>query len=85
MVVNISFIRQYKSMSNNACVQLGKQIRDLRIKHSLTQEALAEKSGISCKYLQNLEGKKPKVASILTLEKLAKGFNIPLWKLLKFK
>ena len=85
MVVNISFIGQYKSMSNNACVQLSKQIRALRIKQNLTQEALAEKSGVSTKYLQNLEGKKPKVASILTLEKLAKGFNIPLWKLLKFK
>jgi transcriptional regulator with XRE-family HTH domain len=55
------------------------------IKYNLTQEALAEKSGISTKYLQNLESKKPKIASIVTLEKLAKGFGMPLWKLLKFK
>jgi len=85
MIVNVSFLDKNKYMSNNACYQLSSQIRTLRIKYNLTQEALAEKSGISTKYLQNLEGKKPKVASILTLEKLAKGFNIPLWKLLKFK
>jgi transcriptional regulator with XRE-family HTH domain len=85
MVVNIPFIGQYKSMSTNACAQLSKQIRYLRIKHNLTQEALAERAGISTKYLQSLEGKQPKVASILTLEKLAKGFDIPIWKLLKFK
>ncbi len=72
-------------MPNNICLQLGKQIRCLRIKYNLTQEALAEKSGISTKYLQNLEGKNPKVASVVTLEKLAKGFGIPLWKLLKLK
>ena len=72
-------------MSNNACTQLSKQIRSLRIKNKLTQEALAEKAGISTKYLQNLESNKPKVASMVTLEKLAKGFGIPLWKLLKFK
>ena len=72
-------------MSNNACAQLSNQIRRLRIKHHLTQEALAEKAGISTKYLQNLESKKPKLASIVTLEKLAKGFGIPLWKLLRFK
>ena len=72
-------------MPNDICPQIGRQIRCLRIKSNLTQEALAEKSGISTKYLQNLEGKNPKVASVVTLEKLAKGFGIPLWKLLKFK
>ena len=50
MVVNISFIGQNKSMSNNVCIQLSRQIRGLRIKHKLTQEALAEKAGISTKY-----------------------------------
>ena len=84
MVVNIYFIGQYKYMANNACAQLSKQIKYLRIKHNLTQESLAEKAGISTKYLQSLESKNPKVASVVTLEKLAKGFGIPLWKLLRF-
>jgi len=48
-------------------------------------QALAEKSGNNTKYLQNLEGRKPKVASVVTLEKLTKRFDMPLWKLLKFK
>ena len=72
-------------MQNDICIELGRQIRRLRKEHGLTQEALAEKAGISTKYLQNLEGKNPKLASIVTLKKLAKGFGIPIWKLLKFK
>ena len=64
--------------------QLGRQIIRLRIKNNLTQEALAERAGISTKYLQNLEGKRPKKATVVTLEKLAKAFKIPIWKLLKF-
>jgi transcriptional regulator with XRE-family HTH domain len=72
-------------MPNDVCLKLGKQIRDLRGKHKLTQEELASRANISTKYLQNLEGKKPKVASLVTLEKLAKGFGVPLWELLRTK
>jgi hypothetical protein len=31
-----------------------------------------------------LEGKKPNNVSLKVIEKLAKGFNLPPWKLLKF-
>ena len=72
-------------MSKNVCFKLGRQIRYLRGKYNLTQEELAHRANISTKYLQNLEGKKPKVASIITLEKLAKGFGIPLWEFLRIK
>ena len=72
-------------MLNNVCIGLGKRIRYLRAKRGLTQEELASRANISTKYLQNLEGKKPKVASIITLEKLAKGFGIPLWEFLRIK
>ena len=71
-------------MTNDLRFRLGEQIRELRKKYNLTQEELADKSGISTKYLQNLEGKNPKTASIVTVEKLAKGFKIPLWRILKF-
>ena len=67
------------------CRTLGQHIRILRKKYDLTQYELAENAGISTKYLQNLEGKNPKKATIVTLQKLAKGFNIPMWQLLKFK
>ena len=72
-------------MSNNVCFELGRRIIYLRDKQNLTQEELAHRANISTKYLQNLEGKKPKVASVITLEKLAKGFGIPLWEFLRFK
>ena len=66
------------------CIKLGEKIRLLREKRHLTQGELAARAGISTKYLQNLEGKRPKVASIITLEKLAKGLGIPVWKILHF-
>ena len=72
-------------MSKEICLELGKRIRYLREKYHLTQDELAGRSGISTKYLQNLEGKNPKKATVVTLHKLAKGFDIPLWKFLQFK
>lgn len=64
---------------------LGKHIRILRRKHQLTQEELAGRAHISLKYVQNLEGKTPQNPSLVILQKLADGFGIPLWKLLKFE
>ncbi len=64
---------------------LGKHIRILHRKHKLTQEELAGRSHISLKYVQNLEGKTPQNPSLVILQKLADGFGIPLWKLLKFE
>jgi XRE family aerobic/anaerobic benzoate catabolism transcriptional regulator len=72
-------------MAINICIRLGENIRALRIKRKLTQEELADKAGISTKYLQNLESKNPKNASVVTLEKLAKGLGIPIWEILKIK
>lgn len=63
---------------------LAKRLRHLRQKHNLTQEALSNRSGVSLKYVQNLEGKTPYNPTLETLEKLADGFEIPLWKLLRF-
>ena len=71
-------------MAKDIARQLGERIRQLRKRHGLTQDELAQCSGISTKYLQNLEGKTPKRASIDTLQGLANGFGMPLWKLLRF-
>jgi transcriptional regulator with XRE-family HTH domain len=84
MVVKEYFGLHNIKMSGDIRISLGKQLRALRKDSNLTQEALAEKSGISTKYLQNLEGKTPKTASLLTLEKLAKAFGITISQLLKF-
>lgn len=85
MVVKKYFTPDNIVMSGDIRIGLGKQLRFLRKKYNLTQEELADKSGISTKYLQNLEGKKPKTASLITLEKLAKGFGVPVWEILRFK
>lgn len=85
MVVKYILSLDNEFMFKNICVRLGENIKALRTKHKLTQEELAHKAGISTKYLQNLEGKNPKKASVVTLEKLAKGLGIPIWEILKIK
>ncbi len=71
-------------MKKDTSHQLGMQIRFLRKKYDLTQEELAGRSRISLKYIQNLEGKNPQNPSLEILQKVADGFEIPLWKLLRF-
>ena len=66
------------------CVKLGKRIRTLRNTHNLTQEELSARANISTKYLQNLEGKDPKAASIITIEKLAKAFGMSISQFFRF-
>ena len=65
--------------------QFGKQVRFLRSHHKLTQEELAQRSRVSLKYIQRIEGKTPPNVGLETSEKLAVGFGIPLWKLFKFE
>ena len=72
-------------MEKDIAKRLGWQIRALRKKYKLTQEELAGRSHISLKYVQNLEGKNPQNPSLEILQKLSDGFEIPLWKLLKFE
>ena len=66
-------------------LKLGKKIKGLRQKHAVTQEKLAEVTGIDYKYLQKIEGKNPPNIKIETLEKLAKAFKILPSKLLDFQ
>ena len=66
------------------CTKLGRRIRALRDKHNLTQEEFSAKANISTKYLQNLEGKRPKAASIVTIEKIAKAFGMNISQFFRF-
>lgn len=72
-------------MDGDICRKLGKRIRQLRDKQNLTQDELAARADISLKYLQNLEGKTPKKATIVTLDKIAKGLGLSLGKFLTFR
>jgi transcriptional regulator with XRE-family HTH domain len=66
-------------------LKLAARLRQLREKYKYTQQKLSELSNIDYKHIQLLESKHPSAAKIDTLQKLAKGFNIPLSKLLDFK
>ncbi len=65
--------------------KLAKRLKELRLKHKLTQEQLAELSGVDYKHIQLLESKNPPAAKLDTLEKLSKAFKISPAKLINFK
>lgn len=71
-------------MKSNVNKLISKRIRALRAKYSLTQQKLAELSGVDYKHIQLLEGKNPSYSKIDTLEKLAKAFEMSLSEFLKF-
>ena len=58
-------------------------LKRLRIEKNLTQEELAQRSGVDYKYLQKLEGQNPSSPTLSTLEKLANGLQIPLVELVQ--
>ena len=45
---------------------------------------MAEQSGLDYRDYQRLESRRPLDSRLSTIEKVAKGFGIALWKLLKF-
>jgi DNA-binding Xre family transcriptional regulator len=64
--------------------KLAKRIKDLRTEHNLTQEKLAELSGVDYKHIQLLESSRAPSAKLDTLEKIAKAFKITPSKLINF-
>lgn len=69
---------------NSIKTKLANRIKSLRKEHGLTQEKLAELSGIDYKHIQKLEGKDSPAAQIDTLGKIAKAFQMKVSKLLDF-
>ena len=58
-------------------------LRRLRAEKNLTQEELAQRSGVDYKYLQKLEGQNPSSPTLATLDKLANGLDISLVELIQ--
>jgi transcriptional regulator with XRE-family HTH domain len=58
------------------CIRFGKNLKKIRIKKGLTQQALADKTGIEHKYIQRLEGKKPPAIRIDTIARFAKALKV---------
>lgn len=69
---------------DHIALQLSRKLRKLRKEQGLTQGELAKRSGVGDKYLQDLEGKNPRNANLLTLQKLAKGLDTSVTELLNF-
>lgn len=63
---------------------LAKRLKELRKKHGLTQQKVAELAGVDYKHIQLLESKNPPAARIDTLEKIARAFGINSAQLLCF-
>ena len=59
------------------------RLRELRKEAGLTQEGFAEKAKFSYKYYQGIERGQWTNLRLRTLEKLAEGYGIELWELLK--
>jgi len=62
--------------------QLGKRIRELRLKKQLTQEKISEQVGLNSKYWSELE-RGNQTISLKNLNKIAAVLNIPLPDLLQ--
>lgn len=64
-------------------IKFSKTLKLVRKSKGLTQEQLAERSGIDYKYLQKLESKNPSSPTLQVLEKLAFGLGISLQEFIK--
>lgn len=67
----------------NINIKFSKTLKLIRKSKGLTQEQLAERSGIDYKYLQKLESKNPSSPTLQVLEKLAFGLGISLQEFIK--
>jgi transcriptional regulator with XRE-family HTH domain len=63
-------------------IAFAKNLKNLRTAKGLTQEELAELSGIDYKYLQKLESQNPSSPTLSTLKKLSTGLGITLTDLI---
>jgi len=59
-----------------------KRLRELRRRHGLSQEAFAERAGMSYKYYQAVEAGRKRNLRLSTLEKLAAAYGLEVWQLL---
>jgi transcriptional regulator with XRE-family HTH domain len=65
-------------------ILLSNRVKYLRSKYFITQQKLAELSGVDYKHIQLIEGKNPPYSKLDTLEKLAKAFKMSLSEFLNF-
>jgi len=65
--------------------KLAKRLKQLRKQKKLTQEKLAEKSGLDYKFVQRLESRNAQSPTVRTLAKLGKALDLEPWEIIKFE
>ena len=66
--------------------KFARRLKELRARTGYSVLELAKRSRVSRQHIRDLELNFPeKRVTIVTLEKLAKGLGLPLWKLLQFR
>ena len=69
-------------MASETLAILLRRLRELRRRHGLSQEAFAERAGMSYKYYQAVEAGRKRNLRLSTLEKLAAAYGLKVWQLL---
>ena len=67
-------------MEKEVLISFGKKVRELRINQKLSQESLAEKSGLHRNYIGMVE-RGERNPSLINIDKLAKALNVSLSEL----
>lgn len=68
-------------MSNEVLLCLGRRLRELRLERKLTQESVADRSGLHLTYVAGIEGGR-RNPTVLSLSALASGLSTSLSDLL---
>ena len=69
-------------MEKSTIDRLLKRLRELREADGLSQEAFAERAGISYKWYQAVEAGRKRELRLSTLEKFARAYGLEPWQLL---